>query len=85
MTAQGSIELAVDSMKNGAFDFLVKPFELDQIEAVAERGIERVRLKKEIEWLRSQYQERFRSGGIIGVSPKMKDILGLAEKVAQGF
>ena len=84
MTAQGSIELAVDSMKNGAFDFLVKPFELDQIEAVAERGLERVRLKKEIEWLRSQYQERFRSGGIIGVSQKMKDILGLAEKVAQG-
>lgn len=84
MTAQGSIELAVNSMKNGAFDFLVKPFELDQIETLVQKGIDRVRLRKEIEWLRSQYQERFRSGGIIGVSQRMKDVLGLAEKVAQG-
>jgi DNA-binding NtrC family response regulator len=83
MTAQGSIELAVDSMKRGAFDFLVKPFELDQIEALVEKGLERVRLKKEIEWLRAQYQEKFRTGGIIGVSQKMKEVLGLAEKLAQ--
>jgi DNA-binding NtrC family response regulator len=84
MTAQGSIELAVNSMKMGAFDFLVKPFELDQIEALIKRGLERIRLKKELEWLRSQYQERFRSGGIIGVSHQMKEVLALAEKLAQG-
>jgi len=84
MTAQGSIELAVNSMKMGAFDFLVKPFELDQIETLVKRGLERVRLKKEVEWLRAQYQEKFRSGGIIGVSQKMKEVLLLAEKLAQG-
>jgi DNA-binding NtrC family response regulator len=84
MTAQGSIELAVNSMKMGAFDFLVKPFELDQIEALIKRGLERIRLKKELEWLRSQYQERFRSGGIIGVSHQLKEVLALAEKLAQG-
>ncbi len=83
MTAQGSIELAVNSMKMGAFDFLVKPFELDQIEALVTKGIERVSLKKEVDWLRTQYQERFRSGGIVGVSRKMKTILELSEKVAQ--
>jgi DNA-binding NtrC family response regulator len=66
MTAQGSIELAVNAMKMGAFDFLIKPFELDQIEALVKRGLERVRLKKEVEWLRAQYQERFRSGGSSG-------------------
>jgi two-component system, NtrC family, response regulator AtoC len=82
MTAQGSIELAVDSMKIGAFDFLVKPFDLDQIEALVRRGLDRVRLKKEVEWLRAQYQERFRSGGMIGVSRKMKDVLEMAEKLA---
>ncbi len=82
MTAQGSIELAVNSMKIGAFDFLVKPFDLDQIEALVRRGLDRVRLKKEVEWLRAQYQERFRSGGIIGVSRKMKDVLEMAEKLA---
>src|SRR4030067_3737783 len=49
MTAQGSVELAVHSMKMGAFDFLVKPFDLDQIERVVRKGFERVRLKKEIE------------------------------------
>ena len=84
MTAQGSIEMAVSSMKMGAFDFLVKPFDLDQVEALIKKGLDRVRLKKEVEWLRAQYQEKFRSGGIIGVSQKMKEVLGLAEKVAQG-
>ncbi|NWF93920.1 MAG: sigma-54-dependent Fis family transcriptional regulator [Syntrophaceae bacterium] len=83
MTAQGSIELAVNSMKMGAFDFLVKPFDLDQMESLVRKGLDRVRLKKEVEWLRGQYQERFRSGGIIGVSQKMKGVLELAEKVAQ--
>ena len=84
MTAQGSIELAVNTMKIGALDFLIKPFELDQVEALIKMGLERVRLKKEVEWLRAQYHEKFRSGGIIGVSQKMKEVLGLAEKVAQG-
>jgi two-component system response regulator AtoC len=83
MTAQGSIELAVNSMKMGAFDFLVKPFDLDQMESLIRKGLDRVRLRKEVEWLRAQYQERFRSGGIIGVSQKMKDLLRLAEKLAQ--
>jgi len=83
MTAQGSVELAVHSMKMGAFDFLVKPFELDQIEAVVQRGLERIRLKREVEWLRAQYQEKFRPGGIIGVSSKMKEVIQLAEKLAR--
>jgi len=84
MTAQGSIEMAVNSMKMGAYDFLVKPFELDQVEDLIKKGLDRVRLRKEVEWLRAQYQEKFRSGGIIGVSQKMKEVLALAEKVAQG-
>ncbi|MCX8118881.1 MAG: sigma-54 dependent transcriptional regulator, partial [Desulfobacterota bacterium] len=84
MTAQGSIELAVQAMKLGAFDFIVKPFELEQIEDLVRRGLERIRLKKELEWLRAQYQEKFRSGGIVGASPKMREVLELAERVAQG-
>ncbi len=83
MTAQGSVELAVSLMKMGAFDFLVKPFELDQIEALVAKGLERARLKREVEWLRAQYQEKFRAGGIIGTSVQMKEILRLAEKIAQ--
>ena len=84
MTAQGSVDLAVQSMKMGAFDFLVKPFELDQIEALVQKGLERTRLKKELEWLRAQYRERFHSGGIIGASPKMREVVHLAEKLAPG-
>ena len=83
MTAQGSVELAVQAMKMGAFDFLVKPFELDQVEALVQKGLERTRLKKEVEWLRAQYQEKFRAGGIIGVSPKMKEVVRLAETLAR--
>jgi two-component system response regulator AtoC len=84
MTAQGSIEMAVNSMKMGAFDFLIKPFDLEQVEDLIKKGLDRVRLRKEVEWLRAQYQEKFRSGGIIGVSHKMREVLELAEKVAQG-
>jgi two-component system response regulator AtoC len=83
MTAQGSVELAVNLMKMGAFDFLVKPFELDDIEALVTKGLERARLKREVEWLRAQYQEKFRSGGIIGKSTQMQSILRLAEKIAR--
>ncbi len=82
MTAQGSIELAVNSMKMGAFDFLVKPFELDQLEALVQKALDRIRLKKELEWLRSQYQERFRLGGFIASSRKMREVLELAERAA---
>jgi two-component system response regulator AtoC len=84
MTAQGSVDLAVQSMKMGAFDFLVKPFELDQIETLVQKGLERIRLKQELEWLRAQYWERFRSGGIIGGIPKMREVVQLAEKLAPG-
>lgn len=82
MTAQGSIELAVNLMKLGAFDFLVKPFELEQIENVVQKGLEQIRLQKELEWLREQYKEKFSSGGIIGVSQKMKDLLEMAQRIA---
>ncbi len=84
MTAQGSIELAVNSMKMGAFDFLVKPFDLEQLETLVQKGLERIRMKREVEWLRAQYREKFRSGAIIAVSRKIKDALDLAGKVAQG-
>jgi len=83
MTAQGSIELAVNSMKMGAFDFLVKPFDLEQLEILVQKGLERIRLRKEVEWLRAQYREKFRIG-IIALSPEMKHVLDLAEKVARG-
>lgn len=82
MTAQGSIELAVNLMKLGAFDFLVKPFELEQMEAVVQKGLEQIRFHKELSWLREQYKEKFSSGGIIGASPKMKDLLAMAERIA---
>lgn len=84
MTAQGSIELAVTSMKMGAFDFLVKPFDLEQLETLVKKGVDRIRMKKEVEWLREQYRERFRSGAIIAVSREIQDALDLAAKVAEG-
>lgn len=83
MTAQGSIELAVNLMKIGAFDFLVKPFDLSKVEETIERGLERIKLKKEVQWLRAQYREKFQTEGMIGVSLKMREVLELAEKVAK--
>ena len=84
MTAQGSIELAVNSIKMGAFDFLVKPFDLEHLETLVQKGLERIRMKREVEWLREQYREKFRSGAIIAISREIKEALDLAAKVSQG-
>jgi transcriptional regulator with PAS, ATPase and Fis domain len=62
----------------------VKPFELEQLEAVVQRGLERNRLTREVEWLRSQYQEKFRAGRMIGTSPGMNEVMSLAERAAGG-
>lgn len=84
MTAQGSIELAVRAMKMGAFDFIVKPFDLEQVENLVKRGLDGLRLRKEVQWLREQYEEKFHAGGIVAVSGKMREALALAEKAALG-
>jgi two-component system NtrC family response regulator len=82
ITAYGSIASAVEAMKAGAYDYLAKPIELDELVHLIDRIAERQRLLAEVRELRTQLRERFRFGGIIGESGAMQDVLSLVARVA---
>ena len=82
ITAYGSIASAVEAMKAGAYDYLAKPIELDELVHLVDRIAERQRLLAEVQELRSQLRERFRFEGIIGDSGKMQEVLSLVARVA---
>jgi DNA-binding NtrC family response regulator len=80
ITAYGTIERAVQAMKEGAFDFITKPFELDHIAIVVEKALERERLKRGFEIFAEETGERYRLIG--GKSPKMSEAIETAKKAA---
>jgi DNA-binding NtrC family response regulator len=82
MTAYGSIETAVEAMRVGAFDFVQKPLDLDQLELRVARGVEHRRLLYEVTELRAEQAARQASEQIIGDSPALRIALDLAKRVA---
>lgn len=80
ITAYGTIDRAVQAMKEGAYDFIPKPFEPDHIALVVEKALERERLKTEVEILSEGLGERYRL--IVGKSAKMDRAIDLAKKAA---
>jgi DNA-binding NtrC family response regulator len=82
MTAYGTVESAVDAMKAGAYDYVLKPFDLDEMEMKVERAVEHRRLLARIEaYDRSEIVPRFEN--IVGESPQMKEVFRTIEKVAR--
>ncbi len=82
MTAYGTVETAVASMKEGALDYLTKPIDLDELLLILEKVIERSNLIRENKVLRAQLQERYTSSNIVYGSPKMVEVMGLVARVA---
>jgi DNA-binding NtrC family response regulator len=80
ITAYGTIDRAVQAMKEGAFDFIAKPFDLDHIAVVVEKGLERERLKRGLERFAEEAGERYRLVG--GESPKMRLAIETTKKAA---
>ncbi|MFQ5415493.1 MAG: sigma-54-dependent transcriptional regulator [Myxococcota bacterium] len=83
MTAFGSINSAVDSMRAGAFDYITKPFEPDAVLFTLERAIERHSLEEENRRLRRAVDQTSSFGDLIGESPAMREIFALIRKVGQ--
>ena len=83
MTAHGSVNTAVDAMKKGAFDYLTKPLDREQLLIVLRRTMERVRLLRENASLHEQLRERFKVQSIIGESGAMQDVFRVVSKVAR--
>jgi two-component system response regulator HydG len=82
MTAYGTIESAVDAMRRGAFDFVQKPFDLEQLEVRIARALEHGRLLREVTHLRAERAARFAPENLVGTSPALQSALELVRKVA---
>jgi two-component system, NtrC family, response regulator AtoC len=86
MSAYGSIETAIAAMKNGAYDYISKPFKADEVQMTLKKAEEREGLKRENQRLReriSHIEEHYRFQNMIAKSNAMKDVFKLVEKVAQ--
>ncbi len=80
MTAHGTIAGAVEAMKEGATDFITKPFDLDYVKIVLNRTLEQHGLKREVAALRAEVESRY--DPLIASSPKMAEVVQIAQKVA---
>ncbi len=82
VTAYGTVENAVKAMRLGAYDYLSKPIDLDELDLMIGRIIENKNLKSENELLKTQLQEKHKITSIISQSPKMEEVLSVASRVA---
>ncbi|MEW6516180.1 MAG: sigma-54 dependent transcriptional regulator [candidate division FCPU426 bacterium] len=80
MTAYGSVENAVEAMKRGADDYLVKPFRLEEVEVKIDRLLQERRLLETNRFLQAEAEARF--GAMVGSSPAMQEVFRLVDQVA---
>jgi DNA-binding NtrC family response regulator len=83
MTAFGSVTTAVEAMKIGAFDYVQKPFEIEEMELKLEKALELRRMRNEIDYLRHTQQDIYDFDRIIGSSGALQQVLGMVRKVAK--
>jgi DNA-binding NtrC family response regulator len=83
MTAHATVESAIEAMKLGAFDYLQKPFEVEELLVVARRALEHQRLRTQNRYLLSEREEEFDHYGIVGRSRAIQEVIRLLELVAQ--
>jgi len=82
ITAFATVSSAVESMKLGAYDYIIKPFNMEEFVLIIQRAAEQIALKKEVEFLRREIQQRYSFGNIIGKSPQMQKVFQLIKQVA---
>ena len=82
LTAYGTIENAVKAMRLGAFDYISKPVDLDELDLLLERIIENKNLKSEIALLKDQLKEKFKIDSFVSNSPRMEEVLSMASRAA---
>jgi len=82
VTAYGTVENAVKAMRLGAFDYISKPIDLDELDLMIERIIEHKNLKSENQLLKTQLQDKYKISSIISQSSKMEEVINVAARVA---
>jgi DNA-binding NtrC family response regulator len=83
MTAFSTVENAVEAMKHGAYHYLNKPFNLDDVSAMVEKALETSQLRREVRQLRGSQSREFGFDAIIGESPAMLTAKALLQRIAQ--
>jgi DNA-binding NtrC family response regulator len=82
ITGFGTIETAVEAMKNGAFDYLEKPFKVDELKLCVQRALSYNAAVTETVYLRKQLKKKYEFSQIIGNAPKMQAVFKMIERVA---
>ena len=83
MTAHGSIDSAVAATKLGAYDYLSKPFDMNEMLTKIGNALETTRLRREVRMFREGQRQKFGFDRLVGTSPKMREVYRLVEKVAK--
>jgi two-component system response regulator PilR (NtrC family) len=83
VTAFGTTESAIEAMKRGAYDYINKPFNIDELRIIVRKALEKKRLSEEISLLRQKVETTYALENIIGQSPKMQEMFKLIPKIAQ--
>ena len=82
LTAQGTVESAVEAIRNGAYDYLTKPVDPQRLRILLDKDAERQHALREVRALRRQLRDRGAFGGMIGASPEMRKIYQVVEQAA---
>ena len=82
ITAYASVEKAVEAMKLGAYDFVTKPFKIDELKFTIQRALEHYSVIRENAYLKKEVKNRYRFENIIGTSRPMQEIYSVVNKVA---
>src|SRR5579872_4860920 len=82
LTAQGTVETAVEAMKEGAYDYLTKPIDIQRLKILLDKIVERLETMREVKALRRQLREHGAFGSLIGNSPEMRKIYRIIEQAA---
>lgn len=83
ITAYGSLESAIEALRMGAYDYILKPFDFDDVLIKIKRLIKQKQLIRENQALKMQVDQKFNFGNIIGQSPQMQEVFRLIKKVAK--
>ena len=82
MTAQATMQNAIEAMRRGAFDYITKPFDLDEVNLLVRKAIDVRRLSQEVTALRAEVREKY-EGGLVGNTPAMQEIYKTIGRVAE--
>jgi two-component system response regulator PilR (NtrC family) len=83
MTAYTSTQSAIEAMRLGAYDYVSKPFDVEELKVLVQKALEKSRLAEENLWLRRELEQKYTFANIIGKSRPMQEVFGLIERVAR--